>query len=51
VNLAGEPVSQRWTKKVRERIRSSREQGDQSISGGVGGFDESSGGAGETRLL
>lgn len=27
VNLAGEPVSQRWTKRVRERIRSSREQG------------------------
>ena len=26
VNLAGEPVSQRWTKKVRERIRSSRER-------------------------
>jgi len=31
VHLAGEPVSQRWTKQVRERIRSSRVEGTRKL--------------------
>jgi uncharacterized protein (TIGR01777 family) len=31
VHLAGEPVSQRWTKEVRERIRSSRVEGTRRL--------------------
>lgn len=31
VHLAGEPVSQRWTKEVRERIRSSRVEGTRKL--------------------
>jgi len=31
VHLAGEPVSQRWTKEVREKIRSSRVQGTRRL--------------------
>jgi uncharacterized protein (TIGR01777 family) len=31
VHLAGEPVSQRWTKSVRERIRSSRVEGTRKL--------------------
>jgi uncharacterized protein (TIGR01777 family) len=31
VNLAGEPVSQRWTKEVREKIRSSRVEGTRRL--------------------
>lgn len=40
VNLAGEPVSQRWTKKARERIRSSREQGTSRIVVALSGLSE-----------
>jgi uncharacterized protein (TIGR01777 family) len=31
INLAGEPVSQRWTKEVREKIRSSRVDGTKKL--------------------
>jgi uncharacterized protein len=35
VHLAGEPVSQRWTKKVREKIRSSRVDGTRRLVDGL----------------
>lgn len=35
VHLAGEPVAQRWTKKVKAEIRESREQGTRNLVAGI----------------
>jgi uncharacterized protein (TIGR01777 family) len=35
INMAGEPVSQRWTKEVREKIRSSRVDGTRKLVGAM----------------
>ncbi len=35
IHLAGEPVAQRWTSRVKQRIRSSREQGTQALVKGL----------------
>src|SRR5689334_9348549 len=35
VHLAGEPVAQRWNKKVKESIRSSRVEGTRNLLAGV----------------
>ena len=35
IHLAGEPVAQRWNTEVKRRIRSSREQGTQSLVAGL----------------
>jgi uncharacterized protein (TIGR01777 family) len=37
VHLAGEPVSQRWTPAVRERIRSSRVEGTRAVANALSG--------------
>jgi uncharacterized protein len=40
VNLAGEPVAQRWNAGVKERIRSSRVLGTANLVGGIAAADE-----------
>jgi hypothetical protein len=37
VNLAGEPVAQRWTPEIRERIRASRVEGTRALVGALSG--------------
>src|SRR5438874_10800151 len=39
VNLAGEPIAQRWTKTVRERIRASRVEGTRALVAAIAGAD------------
>lgn len=39
VNLAGEPVAQRWTKEAREQIRTSRERGTANLVSGIAASD------------
>jgi uncharacterized protein (TIGR01777 family) len=39
VNLAGEPVAQRWTAAAKERIRSSRVQGTKALADAIAGSD------------
>jgi len=39
VHLAGEPVAQRWTKDVKERIRRSRELGTRNLVAGIAAAD------------
>src|SRR5436190_24257884 len=39
VNLAGEPIAQRWTPAVRERIRSSRVQGTRALVQAIAASD------------
>jgi uncharacterized protein (TIGR01777 family) len=39
VNLAGEPIAQRWTKGARERIRSSRELGTRQLVAAIAAAD------------
>ncbi|MBL8175871.1 MAG: TIGR01777 family oxidoreductase [Bryobacterales bacterium] len=38
IHLAGEPVAQRWTAEVKERIRKSRLEGTQALVGALGGM-------------